>query len=148
MLFRSNSDFDPIHYDYEIPIEWRSKVCICNGPSLYSSVKPKRIFTGKAFSIPGGTCSECNNPGVHLLNECMMCEKVFLKDFHHPAFNWASPYCWDCLEEYVPDAVCTNYPEKLQEIHLAKGKIPPPDLARKQQLEAYKPTGPVFSFDL
>jgi len=71
-------------------------------------------------------CSDCRKPRFWKLFDCRKCEKIFIKNFKHPAFDLLIPWCWECLEAFAPDEICQKYPPVTVRIHESEGKKAPP----------------------
>lgn len=105
----------------EVSFAIRRKMCLCYG-------YPYPNYTRSAGFVhkPDGTiCSQCRKPPAYRFYTCSSCASQFLKCFRHPAFDWAEPMCWECLELLRADELCTNYPAGVIAINEQLGKVAP-----------------------
>ena len=82
------------------PTNWLKTICHCYREDPKNPGPP---FEWR-YKI-AATCSVCGKAEPWRLRVCSNCSEGFLIDFTHPAFCHFDPWCWDCLESFMPDSV-------------------------------------------
>lgn len=83
--------------------QFRNRVCTCS-----ADLPPRTRIPGPYRRML--TCDHCGKPRKEYLNKCVVCKRVFLKDFSHPAFCVLAPRCW----EHLGTEPCKHVPERLR----------------------------------
>ena len=83
-------------YRYNIPVEFRKRVCTCE------RINYKNMKTPWA-------CGTCGKPPVHFLFRCIICEKIFIKYFDTATLCNRHPKCWDCINKEEHHCSCVRY---------------------------------------
>lgn len=90
---RDETDYG-LWYWNDPPVTLVDKVCW--GKCVDSNVIPLEMQTEIKW-----VCKTCRKQRYTLIRKCVnsKCERIFLKDFFHPAYCIAHPLCWLCCEE-------------------------------------------------
>jgi hypothetical protein len=121
----TTSRFMEVLWKVTIPHEtiWGMAVCTCYTESWPFKTNP---VTHKF------ECATCHKLPKYELRKCKTCSEIFLYDFWHPAFDYASPRCWDCIKNVPASQVSEYYTGKHTDFLVKLGIVPP------QYTDSYK----------
>jgi len=99
-----------------VPMRWKLILCHCSNPTYTFDL---------ATSKPICANPNCGRFHTFSLHRCVSCDKYFLFDFWHPAFDLCATQCWDCIKDVPATEVCKNYTEGMIERNIEYGVVPP-----------------------
>lgn len=86
----------------EMPGKLRAFVCLCD-----TTLGKRKLDYDYALGVP--ICGRCDKMLPYYTYRCLECERVFLKNFHHPTFCRIDPFCWDHLDKTLEIPECGHY---------------------------------------